>query len=211
MQYKTDEEIKGYFKLLRNGNLEYREKIIINYMDLVPYIVIRKLNLEYDDDYIEEGYIGLIKAVDTFDCEKNIKFISYASICIQNQIKMFLRKINRHKNICSLDETIIEYDNGETITIEDTLYDEDYDILNEYLLLETNNETKKTIEQIFTMLNSKELKVIKLYYGFCGNPKSQTEIALILGMSQSYVSRLIKDIEEKIRLVYQIKSLTKHK
>lgn len=211
MRYKTEEEIKEYFKLLRNGNLEYREKIILNYMDLVPYIVVKKLKLEYDDDYIEEGYVGLIKAVDTFDYKKNIKFVTYASVCIQNQIKVFLRKINKHKNICSINEIIIKNNNGDSTTIEDILYDEEYDILNDYFSKETIEENKEKINQIFLMLNIKELEAIKLYYGFYGNPKEQKEIAKILGVSQSYVSRLIRNVPEKVKLVYQMKTLTKYK
>lgn len=84
MQYKSDEEIKEYFRLLKQGNVEYREKIILNYMKLVPYIIINKLNLQYDDDYVVEGQIGLIKAVDSFDNKKTVKFSTYASTCIRN-------------------------------------------------------------------------------------------------------------------------------
>lgn len=211
MQYISDEEIKEYFRLLRKGNLEYREKIIINYMDLVPYIVVKKLKLERDDDYIEEGYVGLIKAVDTYNYEKNIKFTTYAAVCIQNQIKMFLRKTNKHKNICSINEIVGESEDGKIVTLEDTLYDEDYDILNDYFSKQTRKENTEKINQIFLMLNIKELKAIKLYYGFDGEPKEQQEIASILGVSQSYVSRLIRNVPDKVKMVYQIKSLTKQK
>lgn len=211
MQYKTEEEIKEYFKLLRNGNLEYREKIIMNYMDLVSYIVTKKLNLKNAEDYIEEGYIGLIKAVDSFDYKKGIKFTAYASRCIYNEIFMYIRKIKKLKNTCSINEIIHINEDGKNITIEDTLYDTEYDVLNDYFTKQISIENEEKINQIFSMLNDRELKIIKLYYGFNGSPKKQSEIALILGISQPYISRFIKEIEEKIKLIYQIKSLTKHK
>lgn len=211
MQYKTEEEIKEYFKLLRNGNLEYREKIIMNYMDLVSYIVTKKLNLKNAEDYIEEGYIGLIKAVDSFDYKKGIRFTTYASRCIYNEIFMYIRKIKKSKNTRSINEIIHINEDGKNITIEDTLYDEEYDVLNDYFTKQISIENEEKINQIFSMLNDRELKIIKLYYGFDGSPKNQSEIAVVLGISQSYISRLIKEIEEKIKLVYQIKSLTKNK
>lgn len=151
MQYKSDDEIKEYFELLKQGKLEYREKIILNYMKLVPYIIINKLNLQYDDDYVVEGQIGLIKAVDSFDNKKPVKFSTYASTCIRNQILMYLRKTKRHDNICSIYENIATDEVGNGLTIEETLYDSEYDILEDYL----SNETKEEISRLLSFLTEK--------------------------------------------------------
>lgn len=207
MQYKSDEEIKEYFRLLKQGNVEYREKIILNYMKLVPYIVVNRFNDKYDDDYIEEGYIGLIRAVDTYDCDKNIKFITYASRCIKNQILMYIRKLSKHDKVQSIYDARVTSEDGNDITIEDSLFDDSYDILNDYLI----KERKIEVQRLLSVLDKKELMIVKLYYGFDGIMLTQKEISTLLGISQSYLSRLIRKIEAKLLVIYKSKTLTKHK
>lgn len=207
MQYKSDKEIKEYFRLLKQGNVEYREKIILNYMKLVPYIVVNRFNDKYDDDYIEEGYIGLIRAVDTYDCDKNIKFITYASRCIKNQILMYIRKLSKHNKVQSIYDARVTSEDGNDITIEDSLFDDSYDILNDYLI----KEKKIEVQRLLSVLDKKELMIVKLYYGFDGIMLTQKEISTLLGISQSYLSRLIRKIEAKLLVNYKSKTLTKHK
>lgn len=120
---------------------------------------------------------------------------------------MYLRKIKRHDNICSIYENIATDEVGNGLTIEETLYDSEYDILEDYL----SNETKEEISHLLSFLTEKELMIIQLYYGIGGNYKTQKEIALLLGISQSYLSRMIKNIRAKLLIKYKSKTLTKHK
>ena len=204
MQYKNNDEIREYFKLLRKGHTEYREKIIVNYLDLV-YSIINEMKL--NDDFFSDGCIGLIKAVDSYDTNKDVKFITYATKCIRNYIITELRNNSENVKTFSLNDAINVNNDGDSTTIEDTLYDEEYDVLNNYLLKEEYDE----LRLILSNLNEKELTIINLYYGFNCERLTQKEIALIFNTSSANISRLIKKIEAKLRIQYKNKILTKHK
>ncbi|MBQ4317065.1 MAG: RNA polymerase sporulation sigma factor SigE [Clostridia bacterium] len=144
------------------------------------------------EDLISIGTIGLIKAINTFKSDKQIKLATYASRCIENEILMFLRKNTGAKNELSLDEPLnIDYD-GNELLLSDVLGTE-----NDYVYKSIEeSEDKKMIARAISGLNERDRQIIELRYGINrgGNELTQKEVADILGISQSYISRLEKKI-----------------
>ncbi len=144
------------------------------------------------EDLISIGTIGLIKAINTFRADKQIKLATYASRCIENEILMFLRKNTGVKNELSLDEPLnIDYD-GNELLLSDVLGTE-----NDYVYKSIEeSEDKKMIARAIEGLNARDRQIIELRYGINrgGNELTQKEVADILGISQSYISRLEKKI-----------------
>lgn len=209
MKYANESTIRQYFLKLQDGELGYREVIILNYLDLVSHVVYkatRSTDLRYKDDYIGEGMIGLIKAVDTYDVNKNIKFITYAVLCIERKIIMFQRKNNRHDYVLSLNSCFSNKD-GEESTFLSQLEDEKCDVSEECVNRETINELMK----IISTLDERNKNVIKMYFGINCEIKKEREIANILGISRSYVAKIIYDSLKIIRERYNSKTLTKIK
>ena len=118
-----------------------------------------------------------------------------------------MRNNSENVKTFSLNDAINVNNDGDSTTIEDTLYDEEYDVLNNYLLKEEYDE----LRLILSNLNEKELTIINLYYGFNCERLTQKEIAIIFNTSSANISRLIKKIEAKLRIQYKNKILTKHK
>lgn len=158
---------------------------------LVLYEVNSKFSLvEYDkEDLVSFGNIGLLKAIKTFDKSKNVEFVVYALKCIDNEILMFLRKNKKYQNVDSLDRVVkytTETDNSEW-TLKDIISDE-INIVEEYEIM----EEYQALRQIIDELPKQAREVIMLYFGFYDNKTyTQREIAEIMALSQSYVSRLI--------------------
>lgn len=144
------------------------------------------------EDLVSIGTIGLIKAINTFKSDKQIKLATYASRCIENEILMFLRKNTGTKNELSLDEPLnIDYD-GNELLLSDVLGTE-----NDYVYKSIEeSEDKKMIARAIAGLNERDRRIIELRYGINrgGNELTQKEVADILGISQSYISRLEKKI-----------------
>ncbi len=144
------------------------------------------------EDLISIGTIGLIKAINTFKSDKQIKLATYASRCIENEILMFLRKNTGSKNELSLDEPLnIDYD-GNELLLSDVLGTENDFV---YKSLE-ESEDKRLIRNAINSLNQRDRQIITLRYGIDrgGNELTQKEVADMLGISQSYISRLEKKI-----------------
>lgn len=156
--------------------------------------------VEWDkNELISIGNIGLLKAIQSFDKEKNVQFSTYASKCINNEILMFLRKLKKYKNVDSLDRPIYNSIDGyNNIKLEDTITDgtdieADYDKLVTY----------EIVREVVTNLPPRDKKIITLYFGFDDNiPHNQYEIADILSVSQSYISKsmtkILAEIEKKL-------------
>ncbi len=144
------------------------------------------------EDLVSIGTIGLIKAINTFRCDRQIKLATYASRCIENEILMFLRKNTGAKAELSLDEPLnIDYD-GNELLLSDVLGTE-----NDYVYKSIEeSEDKKMIRRAIAGLNKRDRQIIELRYGINrgGNELTQKEVADILGISQSYISRLEKKI-----------------
>ncbi len=182
---------------IRNGNEKSKEKLIVHNLRLVVYIAKRfesaGANIE---DLISIGTIGLIKAVNTFNPDKNIKIATYASRCIENEILMFLRKSSQLKNEISIDEPLNTDWDGNELLLCDVL-GSDPDIINRDI--ETELECNQLLSAI-SKLNEREALIMELRFGLNGKKEhTQKEVADFLGISQSYISRLEKKIIKRLK------------
>lgn len=192
----TKDELKKLLKEASEGSLESRDKLIIHNIRLVLYEVTKKFqNVDYDKkDLVSIGNIGLVKAINTYDISKGFEFAAYATRCIDNEILMFLRKLKKDQNVDSLDRTINHDKDGNGLKVEDIISDE-IDVVEEY----TDNETYQLIRQIVKNLPDRDREIIMLHFGFYNDKThTQKEIADMMSISQSYVSRLIKKIVKRL-------------
>jgi RNA polymerase sporulation-specific sigma factor len=179
------------------GDEAAKSTLIEHNLRLVVYISRRfessGINLE---DLISIGTIGLIKAINTFRPEKNIKLATYASRCIENEILMYLRKISSHKSDVSLDEPINTDWDGNELLLGDVLGTEP-DAVSRPL---EDDVDLTLLREALGQLPDKEKTIVSLRYGIGGGPeKTQKEVADLLGISQSYISRLEKRIILRLR------------
>jgi len=178
-------------------NNKERSKLIEHNLRLVVYIAKRfESSGVMMEDLISIGTIGLIKAVNTFDLEKNIKLATYASRCIENEILMFLRKGVGSREI-SLDEPLnVDFD-GNELLLSDVLF-EDEDCVSRSI---EAAEEKAALHKALATLSKRESEIISMRYGLYGRkPLTQKEVADVLGISQSYISRLEKRIINTLRV-----------
>lgn len=191
------EEEEALLARLRAGESAVREDLIIHNLRLVVYIAKKfessGVNIE---DLISIGTIGLIKAVNTFRPEKNIKLATYASRCIENEILMFLRKTVSHKADVSIDEPLnVDWD-GNELLLSDILGSAADEI---HEGIEYDDEKQMLIQSI-QKLPQRERTIMCLRFGIGGGREyTQKEVAELLGISQSYISRLEKRILERLR------------
>lgn len=178
---------------------EARKKLIEHNLRLVVYIAKKFDNTGVGvEDLISIGTIGLIKSINTFNPQKNIKLATYASRCIENEILMYLRRNNKTKMEVSIDEPLnVDWD-GNELLLSDIL-GTDEDVI--YHDMETDAERKLLMNAIDT-LNGRERMIIELRFGLNtlnGEEKTQKEVADMLGISQSYISRLEKKIMVRLK------------
>ena len=191
------EEEEVLLSELKNNNKQAKEKLIEHNLRLVVYISKKfensGLNLE---DLFSIGAIGLIKAVQTYDTDKNIKLATYASRCIENEILMQLRKTSKLKNEVSLDEPLNLDSDGNELLLQDVIFNENESVSKN---LEKSAD-KQIIWQILDKLNKREKEIMVLRFGLGGNEeKTQKEVADLMGISQSYISRIEKKVLGKMR------------
>lgn len=182
---------------LRRGIEVNRELLIIHNLRLVVYISKKfETKTTSTEDLVSIGTIGLMKAVKTFDPDKNIKLATYASRCIENEILMHLRKVNNMKSEISFDEPLsVDWD-GNELTLRDVLGTEPNDV---YEAIEYDDE-KRVLMKTVNVLPEKERTLMVMRFGLDGNRShTQKELADKLGISQSYISRLEKRILEKLK------------
>lgn len=193
----SKEKEEALLARLAAGEKEVREDLIVHNLRLVVYIAKKFENSGVNiEDLISIGTIGLIKAVNTFRPEKNIKLATYASRCIENEILMFLRKTGVHKGDISIDEPLnVDWD-GNELLLSDILgsaADEIHEGL-EY------DDEKRILLNSIQMLPQRERTIMSLRFGLGGGRAyTQKEVAELLGISQSYISRLEKRILERLR------------
>ncbi len=183
---------------IEQGDESAREKLIVHNLRLVVYIARKFENSGVGiEDLISIGTIGLIKAVNTFCPERNIKLATYASRCIENEILMYLRKISNAKTEVSIDEPLnVDWD-GNELLLSDIL-GSDVDSVNSDI--EHEDETN-TLLSIIGTLNEREQTIMRLRFGIGSEREhTQKEVADMLGISQSYISRLEKRILEHIKI-----------
>lgn len=189
----TDEEQE----LLKDGNQQSRDKLIVHNLRLVVYIARKfdstSVNIE---DLISIGTIGLIKAVNTFCPERNIKLATYASRCIENEILMYLRKNASQKNEVSIDEPLnIDWD-GNELLLSDVLGSDGEEVGRG---IEQEDE-RFLLLSFVCELPPREKQIMEMRFGMNGYKEyTQKEVADTLGISQSYISRLEKRIIGKLK------------
>ena len=193
---KKDEE-REIFERIEAGDESAREPLIVHNLRLVVYIAKKFESTGTGiEDLISIGSIGLIKAVNTFCPDKNIKLATYASRCIENEILMFLRKSNQYKNEISIDEPLnVDWD-GNELLLSDILGTDD-DTVNKGI--ESEVEKQLLLEEI-EKLCPREKQIMKMRFGLSGKKEmTQKQVADEVGISQSYISRLEKRIIKSIR------------
>ena len=190
------QEAQDLSENLANGDEKAREKLIVHNLRLVVYIAKKFENSGVNiEDLISIGTIGLIKAVNTFSPEKNIKLATYASRCIENEILMHLRKIASQKIEVSLDEPLNTDWDGNELMLADVLGSDVDEISRE---IEEDDE-KKILRQIIESLPEREREIIDMRFGLGEKEElTQKEVADKMGISQSYISRLEKRIIKKL-------------
>ena len=194
---EAEEEEKLINRLETEDNFEARQILVERNLRLVVYIAKKFENTGVGiEDLVSIGTIGLMKSINTFKANKNIKLATYASRCIENEILMFLRKSNRIKGEISIDEPLNQDGDGNELLLSDILGTE-IDVVSKGI----EDEVDKALLRIcMEKLNSREKNIMELRYGFkTGNEKTQKEVADMLGISQSYISRLEKKIISKMK------------
>lgn len=194
--YSAEEEAEMVSKL-GAGEKEVRDKLVEHNLRLVVYIARRFENTGVDlDDLVSVGTIGLIKAVNSFNADKNIKLATYASRCIENEILMHLRRTVKLKSEVSFDEPLNTDWEGNELMLSDVM-GTDGDVV--YKKIENGVETE-LLGVALTKLNDREREIMELRYGLGGSEeKTQREVADMLGISQSYISRLEKRIIVRLK------------
>lgn len=190
------EEEEKYIKLLEENDTNARNKLIEHNLRLVAHIV-KKFdnNINDSDDLISIGTIGLIKGIDSYKSDKNIRLTTYVARCIENEILMYYRSIKKYQNTVSLNDSIGYDKDGNKIMLIDVLKD-NHKSLEESLALKENINL---INKYLGKLNSREQEIIIKRYGL-NNKKAMTqkEIAKNMHISRSYVSRIEKRAISKI-------------
>ena len=197
LEAKQEQEMIG--RLGGPDEKEARSKLIEHNLRLVVYIAKKFDNTAVGvEDLISIGTIGLIKAINTFNPEKNIKLATYASRCIENEILMYLRRNSKTRLEVSIDEPLnVDWDGNELLlsdilgTEEDTIYRD----------LENEAERRLLIRAL-NKLSSREKLIVRMRFGLDdpeGKEKTQKEVADLLGISQSYISRLEKKIMQRLK------------
>ena len=192
---KVEEQV--VFQNIRDGKPNARDPLITHNLRLVVYIAKKfespAVNVE---DLISIGTIGLIKAVNTYSVERNIKLATYSSRCIENEILMHIRKIANQKTEVSLDEPINTDWDGNELLLSDVL-GTDGDIVMRPM---EEDAEQQLLREALARLPERERRIVSLRFGLGGRPeKTQKEVADLLGISQSYISRLEKRIMQRLR------------
>lgn len=193
----SKEEEAVLINKLPNGDETARAMLIERNLRLVVYIARKFENTGINiEDLISIGTIGLIKAVNTFNPEKKIKLATYASRCIENEILMYLRRNNKIRSEVSFDEPLnIDWD-GNELLLSDVL-GTDEDIITKGL---EANVDRNLLSRALTQLSDREKQIMELRFGLSGEEeKTQKDVADMLGISQSYISRLEKRIIKRLR------------
>ena len=194
----TKEDEVKYVELSMAGDEFARNKLIEHNLRLVVFLAKKYENTGVDlEDLVSIGTIGLIKGVNTYKLDKNIKLATYASRCIDNEILMFLRKNKRRRGEVSFEDSLSYDSEGNELHLEDILGTAD-DIVTRPLEEEIE---KKILYQELTKLNDRDKEIMTLRYGLFGKKEmTQKEVASSLGISQSYISRIEKKVISKLKI-----------
>ena len=186
----------------KQGDIEARNILIEHNLRLVVFLAKKYENTGFDiEDLVSIGSIGLIKGINTYKIDKNIKLATYASRCIANEILMFLRKNKRKKVEISLEETLNYDAEGNELRLEDILGTEEDVVPKEF----ENRVDKETLKREIDILDEREKEIMILRYGLNNTEEyTQKEVAEMLGISQSYISRIEKKLVKKLQNIMKI-------
>lgn len=188
-----------YLELMEDGDLKAKDVLIEHNLRLVVFLAKKYENTNIDlEDLVSIGTIGLIKGINTFSREKNIKLATYASRCIDNEILMYLRKTKKMKTEVSIDASLSYDAEGNELHLEDVL-GTDKDIVTKGI--EEENDKKLMIQEVMR-LNPRDRDIMILRYGLLGHEElTQKEVAEKLGISQSYISRIEKKVIKRLKAI----------
>ena len=197
----SPKEEQRYLERAAAGDLEARNVLIERNLRLVAHIMKKYYASESDqEDLISIGTIGLIKAVGSYRLDKKIKFATYASRCIENEILMYFRSRRKNSQDVSLSELIETGTDGAALELQDVVAGEE-DLLEELSARENARRLRRAVE---TCLSDQEKEVVCMRYGLFGRQaQKQREVAQRLGISRSYVSRIEKRALERLREALQ--------
>ena len=198
----SKEEEEETLELASFGDEIAKNKLIEHNLRLVVFLAKKYENTNIDlEDLVSIGTIGLIKGINTYKMSKNIKLATYASRCIDNEILMFLRKNKKRKTEISFEDSLSYDADGNELHLEDVL-GTDSDIVTKEL--EDKIERKILIEEI-EKLNERDKKIMILRYGLFGNEEvTQKDVADMLGISQSYISRIEKKVIKRLKNIVKV-------
>ena len=183
----TPQEEQKLLDEFHAGSEKAKEKLINHNLRLVAHIVKKYSGSGEAEDMISAGSIGLIKAINTFNIDKNTQLSTYAARCIENEILMLLRMNKKHTQNLSLSDCLGSDKDGNEIVLEDILYNDDENMV----ALEKQAINNKLYECLKKALTKREYDIIVMRYGlFNTKPLTQLEIAKKLGISRSYISRI---------------------
>ena len=198
----SKEEEDRYITLFLNGDMKARDKLIEHNLRLVVFLAKKYENTKIDlEDLVSIGTIGLIKGVNTYQNDKNIKLATYASRCIDNEILMYLRKTKKKRSEVSFEDSLSFDAEGNELHLEDVLGTEE-DIVTKPIEIELD---KYMMYREVAKLNDRDREIIELTYGLNGKKEmTQKEVANLLGISQSYISRIEKKVIKKLSNIIKI-------
>ena len=191
-----EDEVK-YVMMAMEDDEDARNKLIEHNLRLVVFLAKKYENTGVDlEDLVSIGTIGLIKGVNTYKLDKNIKLATYASRCIDNEILMFLRKNKRRKGEISFEDSLSYDAEGNELHLEDILGTEN-DIVTKGI---EESDDKKILQEEISKLNERDKKIMTLRYGLFNHKEmTQKDVAKVLGISQSYISRIEKKVIKKLK------------
>ncbi len=200
----SEKKEREYILRMREGDSNARKLLVEHNLRLVAHIIKKYYGKQGEqDDLVSIGTIGLIKAIDSFNPDKNIRLSSYASRCIENEILMYFRAAKKTAQDISINETIDTDKDGNPLTLMDIMAEDDR-ILDD---LDRKLNTKKLGRFINEELAEREKSVIIMRYGLNGkDPMTQKETAAVLGISRSYVSRIETKALKKLRKRFETSS-----
>ena len=195
----SKEEELAYLIKAQQGDTDSRNKLIEHNLRLVVFLAKKYENTTYDiEDLVSIGSIGLIKGINTYKIDKNIKLATYASRCISNEILMFLRKNKRKRSEVSLEEALNYDSEGNELHLEDILGTDAELVPKEY----EKKVDKELLSREIEALSPRDKEIMTLRYGLNNTVEyTQKEVAEMLGISQSYISRIEKKVVKKLSQV----------
>ena len=198
----SKEEELNYVIRAREGDENAKNILIEHNLRLVVFLAKKYENTGYElDDLVSIGSIGLIKGINTYKPDKNIKLATYASRCIANEILMFLRKNKKRKTEISFEDAL-NYDNeGNELHLEDILGTEDDLVSKEY----EDKVDKLALQKEINKLKPRDKQIMVMRYGLNNTKEyTQKEVAELLGISQSYISRIEKKVIKNLKIVMKV-------